>query len=418
MTPTFTTAADEQLISLIRSAKDRLAVIAPGLSTDVARALAGRMNDLAELSLVIVLDADPEVYRMGYGDTEALSVIRRASVEHMFDLREHPGVRIGVVIFDDHAILYAPVSRNIEAGSTTSKKPNAIVISGQATNKLAQASGVAEGVQEVGFQGMAPSRVAEMEENLEANPPQPADLTRRLTVFQSEVQFIELTVRNSKFSTRKIKLPHEFQKLSDETLRATIESKLSIPIDLAQREKISISTDEGMEQVEVNEADIETERRNIELTFLHHLKGRGRVILRKDKERLKHQLDRLLKMITEYRVALEKRFQKHKEDFCRSCVSEYLDSFEKHPPDSLARRGRTDRESCRSYIEWEASRMFEEAVTLGPARYDVVYKEFSIEDLKNEELMARLSALMMEAFVEPNVIEKLFYKTTAYVANE
>lgn len=418
MAPTFATATDKQLIALIRDAKDRLAVIAPGLSTDVARALAERMSDLPELSLVVVLDADPEVYRLGYGDTEALSVIREASDAHMFDLREQPGVRIGVVISDDQTIVYAPVSRNIEAGSNSTEKPNAIIISGQATDKLAQASGVGEGLQEIGFQGMAPSRVAEMEANLEADPPKPADLTRRLTVFQSEVQFIELTIRNSKFRTRKIKLPQEFQRFSDETLRTNIESKLSIPIDLAKKEKVSISTDKGDKEVEINEADIEEERKQIELTFLHHLKGRGRIILRKDKELLKQQLDRLLEMTTGYREALEKRFQEHKQDFCNSCVSEFLDSFEKHPPDRLTRYRQIDREKCRSYIEWEASRMFDEAVSLGPARYDVVYKEFSIEDLQNEELMGRLSELMKRAFVDPNVLERLFHTTTAYAAKE
>jgi hypothetical protein len=41
---------------------------------------------------------------------------REASKEAMFDLREQPGVRIGVVISDDRTMVYAPVSRNVEAG--------------------------------------------------------------------------------------------------------------------------------------------------------------------------------------------------------------------------------------------------------------------------------------------------------------
>ena len=56
------------------------------------------MADLPALSLTVILVADTEVYRMGYGDPEALEIIREASKEAMSDLREQPGVRIGVVI--------------------------------------------------------------------------------------------------------------------------------------------------------------------------------------------------------------------------------------------------------------------------------------------------------------------------------
>lgn len=83
---TFTTATDDSLITLIKGATNRLAVIAPGLTTPVAKALAARMADLPSLSLTVVLDADAEVYRMGYGDPEALEIIREASRNEMFEL--------------------------------------------------------------------------------------------------------------------------------------------------------------------------------------------------------------------------------------------------------------------------------------------------------------------------------------------
>ncbi|MCE6967197.1 hypothetical protein [Cereibacter sphaeroides] len=123
MESTFTSASDDALIALIRSARNRLAVIAPGLTTAVAEALVARMADMPDLSLTIILDADPEVYRMGYGDVEALSIIQEYSREAQFDLREQAGVRIGVVISDDRTMIYAPVSRNIEAGSTSPEHP-------------------------------------------------------------------------------------------------------------------------------------------------------------------------------------------------------------------------------------------------------------------------------------------------------
>lgn len=417
MDRSFVTATDDRLIELITSAKHRLAVITPGLTTSVARSVAARMHDLPQLALTVVLDADPEVYRMGYGDTEALNIIRNASVKHMFDLREQPGVRIGLVISDDRTIVYAPVSRNVEAGSTTADKPNAIEISGRSTNRLAEACGVDEGeqgAQEIGKQGMEPGRVEQMQVNLQANPPQPADLTRRLTVFQSEVQFIELTVRNSRFSTRKITLPPEFQKITDKALKQNINSRLAVPIDLDKRVEVTIATEHGPERLKINEAYIEKERARIEDNYLYLLKRRGKVILRRNKDPLARELDRLQEMIKAYRKALHERFEEHRNEFCQTMLKEFVEMFLDQPPPNLVRRQRVDRASCERYIEMKAGDMFDEAVSFGPPEHVVVYKEFAIEDLQNAKLMLSLKRTLDHAFVDRHIIERLFRTESAY----
>ena len=219
MSRTFTAATDASLIALIEGAKARLAVIAPGLTTPVAKALAARLRELPTLSLTVILDADAEVYRMGYGDVEALEIIRESSRNEIFDLREQPGVRIGVVISDDRTMVYAPVSGNVEAGSTTEEKPNAIMLDGRATEKLAAATGAAERETEIGVSGMEPERVKQMAADLKANPPLPFDLTRRLRVFTAAAEFVELKVSNYKLSKRRVTLPEEFVSVDDAALR-------------------------------------------------------------------------------------------------------------------------------------------------------------------------------------------------------
>jgi ABC-type uncharacterized transport system substrate-binding protein len=62
MTRTFITASDDSLMNLIQSARTRLAVIAPAITTPVAQALAARMADLPALSLTVILGADAEAY--------------------------------------------------------------------------------------------------------------------------------------------------------------------------------------------------------------------------------------------------------------------------------------------------------------------------------------------------------------------
>ena len=95
---TFAVASDTSLVELIQRAKRRLVVVSPALNEPVAAALAERLKDLGQLAITVVLDADPEVYRLGYGTRSALDKVRQASKQSLFDLRVQPGVRIGVVI--------------------------------------------------------------------------------------------------------------------------------------------------------------------------------------------------------------------------------------------------------------------------------------------------------------------------------
>jgi hypothetical protein len=45
------------------------------------------------------------------------------------------------MIADDTTMVYSPVSKNIEAGSTSVEKPNAIVLAGVAGDRIASAAG-------------------------------------------------------------------------------------------------------------------------------------------------------------------------------------------------------------------------------------------------------------------------------------
>lgn len=413
---TFSVASDDSLVRLIRSARDRLAVIAPALTTTVAQALADRMADYPGLSLTVILDADAEVYRMGYGDAEGLKIIRDASNKAMFPLMEQVGVRIGVVISDERTMVYAPVSRNVEAGSKIVEKPNAIMLDGGATEKLAAAAGAAEGKAEVGLTGMEPDRVEAMVEDLNRNPPKPFDLTRRLTVFVAEVQFIELRVPNATLSSRKIKLPSSFQKFEDADLRRDIESSLRIPIDLADEVEIKFKSWRGDETLRVNEAYIRRERDGIERAFFHDWKGRGKVIFRKDKEQLKKELDRWVAMITAYHSAIKSKFEESKAAFRNRLVLEFLEVWQESPPDHLSRRGFPTEDACRLDIARAADSMFDKAVTLGTTEAKPVYKDISIEDLRDEELMAGLRKVMENAGVDRDTVERLFRSGEAVAA--
>jgi hypothetical protein len=109
------------------------------------------------------LDADPQVYRLGYGTETALAKLRAMANQKQFGLRVQHGVRIGPVISDDVMMVFSPVPLFIEAGSTSIEKPNAIIVSGVVTDRLAEATGTgpADKVrsQEIGNEALTPAKV-------------------------------------------------------------------------------------------------------------------------------------------------------------------------------------------------------------------------------------------------------------------
>lgn len=418
MSRTFTTATDDALIELIQTATHRLIIVAPGLTTPVAKALRGSIGLLSTQSLTVILDADPDVYRMGYGDMEALEIIRRASAEQLFELREQPGVRIGVVVSDHRTMVFSPVPRNVDAGSTSVEKPNALVIEGAAAETLAHATALAGPGTEVGQTALTPQRVDETVANLKADPPQPFDLSRKLKVFRSEVQFIELKITNATFRSRRIRLPARFQKLHDEDLRSRISSTLKVPVDLETELEITVQTDPGQESLKVNDRYIMRLRQELERVFFHDWKARGKVILRRDKERACKQLERLLAITKAYHSALQGEIDRSRKAFRERFVAEFLELWMQQPPEHLRMRGNVGEEACRADLEFEAGLLFDRAVELGDPHHTVVYKDVAIEDLADSERMDELEKLMRRARVSEATLAKLFEVVDAAAARQ
>lgn len=417
MSRTFTVASNEGLIDLIKSARTRLAVIAPAVTVPVAQALAQRMTDLPELSLTVILDADAEVYRMGYGDPGALKIIHEASNKAMFELREQPGIRIGVVISDDRTMVYAPVSRNIEAGSKVEEKPNAIVLDGGSTEKLAEATGTGEGETEVGLTGMKPDRVAAMAEDLDRNPPKPFDLTRKLRVFTSAAEFVELKVSNYKFSKRRATLPAEFVGVDDVALQKRISGQIRAPLDGIGAQEISIKVDGKEEELLVDEAFIEKERKEIEDEFTYVLPKKGRVILKRDRTDFDLQIERFKQIVTKYQETLKSSVDSAREGFRKQMLKEFTERWIANPPSFLKRRSsEKNLERIKDEITSRADELFSKIVNFAPPEVILNYKAIVIEDIEDAEFRATLRAAMQKARVDQATLERLFEKGDAAAA--
>ena len=414
MTPTFTTSTDDRIVGLIRAARKRLVIVGPALSQAIATAVVARMADLPELSLTVILDADPEVYRMGYGEVAALEVLRQAAAGASFRLREQPGVRIGLVVSDDQTLVYAPVSASIEAGSTSDEKPNAILLGAAVAELLVEKTlgKPAEGRSpEIGIERLMPERVEAMEEDLRKAPPLPVDLTRQLRVVASHVQYVEMKITGWHISRRRVQLPPEFTGYTSEDLQRRVSGQIGLPMESGKAVSVKLTLDGKEQTLQVDEKYLDGERRFIEKRLAPSLPGRGRIILRRDRAALEAQIERLRLIMAAWEKARAEQHEAARAAFIKGFEDEFLPRWQANPPREYLLRPMTDAERLdvmKEHIKETADSLFDDMIEVDPPKFQVIYKGIALEDISDAGFVATLREVMKKAGVPKKELDRLF----------
>ena len=171
------------------------------------------------------------------------------------------------------------------------------------------------------------------------------------------------------------------------------------------------------EELQVNEAFIERERREIEEQFTYVLPKKGRVILKRDRPDFDRQIDRFKQILRKYRDALETSVDKAREDFKVQMLNEFRERWKSDPPSFLNRRSDGDDPNrITTEIRRRADKLFSRIVNFDPPEVIVNYKGIVIEDIEDRDFRARLRNAMVKAGVDKNTLDRLFETADAAVA--
>lgn len=407
---TFAVASDECLIELIRSARNQLVVVAPALTPPVAKALADRCGD-ETVSLNVVLDADPEVYRLGYGDQAALETLRVAMTANGLALARQAGIRIGLIVADERMLVYSPVPRLIEAGSANPDKPNAVVISGDAVRQVATAAaGGGESPSEIGLEGLGPDDISKIETELSNAPPQQFNIARAIRVFSSQAEFVELEIENLRVTVRRVPLPSDLMGIRSEGLISRINSTLSAPSEVNGPFDVEVEQADGKtKSTKVDSRWVNEQRAAIEREFTFLVPRHGRVILIRDKKRFQAELDRFERNIERYKAAASAAFDKSREDFKKALIEEFLPAWEGSPPDYVTRYyPHPSKQQIKDRLCERLDGLLEEASSFQPIRCRVLYKGITWASANDPEFTKSLTETMRKRGVPKAELAKLF----------
>jgi hypothetical protein len=383
--PSVTNVDDAKLAALIGAAERRVLLLAPGLSEPVAVALRDAWAHLGGSAVSVILDVDPEVCRLGYGTLEGLQIVRDAAARARALVCHQPGVRIGLVISDDTTVIFSPTPLLIEAGSTQPDRPNAIRLQAP-PEEIAKEVGLGEHPDKERVVGLDPVEAAKIEavaQDLACNPPVKFDLARRVRVFTSRFQFVELEMTGCFLSRKRVPIPSRLMGLAKDT---EVQSQFHAHFNLVHGTRLRVQAGDKV----LTEESLRRRKESLVKDYLIPLKGYGSVVLRANKDKLIAAVDALKTDVTAFQDGIKADLQKHMDSSAAALVNALLPAVVRSPPESYTKihgPGVSDAQ-LRQLLSEDIKRAFGNGAKLvQEMKVSLVFKDLAYESLVDKSFL-------------------------------
>jgi len=267
MNNSFTIINSTILAELIKTSEDRLIIVSPGITNDVAIAIAQKANENKIKSIEVIIDSDPDAIRYGYGQIEAIKTLQNLNIK----LRTQPGIRIGIIITDLVSLIFTPTPQNLEEEVKSLSAPNAIYLEKKQVEELLdsiiteRAAKSDSGEVEIGQKEIKREEVKNIENELIERPPIKPDLERRMRVISSVFQFVDTEFKGARIFNNSFSLTGRDLGIKDTELA----SRISARYQLFNNEQISVLK---------NQFDLETVLNRIKDAYLKKIPNYGSVL--------------------------------------------------------------------------------------------------------------------------------------------
>ncbi|CAH1748283.1 conserved protein of unknown function [Thauera humireducens] len=371
-----------------------------------------------KLSITVILDCDPEVFRLGLGTIEGVERVSAYASQNLLELRSQPGVRVGVVVADKQMMIFAPVPLLVEAGSTSNEKPNALLLTGASATAVACAAG-AEGETlpqgaEIGAQAMLPQMIEAAKEDLKRSPVQPFDLSRQAQVFSSKIQFVDFSVERYQMTQKTVRIPAHLMGL-DGDLEERWRNSLRVLDEDAASVEIEVCSGDGKSTNKVNVGPklLDGERKRIQEKYLIPVNGMGNVMFRKDQAAFDAEVKVFERLLTSYHDALTGKLQSSLDGIVGQVVRRLLPSVKTKLPEAYKRRGELAGDDLEQMLTDDINRAISIESLIKPPKVTKIYKAISYQSVRSEDFLTRLKEGFRKAKVPPSQTRDIFDETSA-----
>ncbi|MBI1335715.1 MAG: hypothetical protein GC164_01995 [Phycisphaera sp.] len=377
LSSSMTVANEKNLAATIRGAQHRVVFVSPAFGDEVAAALADRWRALGPDAVNVVIDIDPEVFRLGYGLLASVQWLELTATEIGAMINKQPGVRIGVLIADDEAWVFAPTPQLIEAGERKPNAPNAVKLGMPPADLERDLGAGPEGTRErsIGLDKADNAAIKKVAEDLKLNPPQRFDVARLLRVFNAFFEFVEFHVSQTQLTRKIVPLKPEVFGITDEVNKARLRASYRL-----------IDHDD-----ELSGSHLMEDRNRIATRFLRVIPGHGMAIKRTEKEAFEAEVKKLRHSVRKYAEMVLNKLDSAIGSNRDALVESLLDNLMQNIPENWNKSALVDtrdRESVREYLTRLIDESFGSAHKLVRGMdVTVNYKAVTYESLTDKNFM-------------------------------
>lgn len=389
----------------LSSGRNSVVFIGPSINDPLSSAIISKAKQLPAGAVTVVLDYDEHIFRLGYGEVEAVKMLMAAKIP----VRKQPGLRISVLLVDDHgwALHQSPMA----VEDPNASMHNAIALLPQQVRQIRESvvvppenktsstpEATALPAPEIGVAKITTEEEKRVSTLIRNNPPLAFDLQREVNVYRARLQFVELELTGGHIENHTIQLPQSMREQlfgNDPELQQRLRANYKL---IGKREL------KGLREIreEVKKLRELTRPLNEQL---------GRVLLSAHKQRFMAHAAKITAKIERFREAGRKEPDKEIERSLSALAGSFADRVAKNPPPSLL-SSQSGRISAKDAKEWLVKFLRKYAPSAESLMQNLnlycTFKDVTYEMLKNPDFQKRIA----EAF--PNESwDKLMQESTA-----
>lgn len=367
----------DKIIDLLLDAKKNLVLIMPAIHDEWVEVIK-RNENKEQLNIHVCIDNNEEVIRNGYGDISSIADLKELGAT----VKECDGLRISFICSDQVAYCLFLESRML-AGDPEGY--NAIKLNMETAREIVFQfspelfSFKLENPVEVISIPLQEEKAKEVKAALDKNPPEDADLKRKISTYNTLFQYAELHLEGGNLSNKSISIPSDALPFKDEELKR----RMKATFDLFTKE-----TTAGWSEIHNLKAKVDDIRKKY-LTTCTVRKDKS-ILKKEDKSAFQKEVDVLKKEIEEKTKTLINKVQTAINNSEGTLRKELKAFFKVNPLESF---NGLDNENMNIQIEKEISKILvkiklPDAFTLiSKIKLTEMYYELTCEDLDDEEFL-------------------------------
>jgi hypothetical protein len=385
----FCNLTSKTIAELITKAEVTVCYSAPSIQIEPAQALVEVSKRIGVEMLTVSIDFDEITLRFGYGTLEAINLLREAGIV----VNHAQGIRQALLIVDDDGYSYTPTALYLELENTTAI--NALRLSLEQTKEAltrlspaAKAIAVAQATTDEEKERLSNlpieitsievdvERFQRVDESLKKAPPVKFDVARQVRVFESYLQYVELSLTGVAIQRHKLAIPASIQKLGSSS---DLEGRLKTTFDLIEKNDV------------LSSKTLEKDFNKIREDFTKSLgKSHGRVLLKAKKELFQQRIGDFEIKLTSHQDKVLKDLQSLLDNSREQIVEYYIPLVMKTPPDVLL--GQLIEEltevNAKTWLNRELERVFPKVETIvKEMKIETRFKDVTFETLNQEDFL-------------------------------